>query len=152
MCVRSVLVVSNCLLCVLLFLSPALLSLTGLRTQPWLLRLLIWLLCCFHNNPFTVELFSPTTALCGFITTCCMTTHGLFPLPLLPTPLLPLCLSVCMAPLQSLLVPGKSPSKYGRRGSAIGIGTIEEVHVKLSFFSPSFASTAWPLISHTLPL
>uniref|UniRef100_A0A8D3A4L7 RAP1 GTPase activating protein b n=1 Tax=Scophthalmus maximus TaxID=52904 RepID=A0A8D3A4L7_SCOMX len=27
----------------------------------------------------------------------------------------------------SLLVPGKSPSKYGRRGSAIGIGTIEEV-------------------------
>lgn len=30
---------------------------------------------------------------------------------------------------QSLLVPGKSPSKYGRRGSAIGIGTIEEVHV-----------------------
>uniref|UniRef100_A0A8C7YSL1 RAP1 GTPase activating protein n=1 Tax=Oryzias sinensis TaxID=183150 RepID=A0A8C7YSL1_9TELE len=27
---------------------------------------------------------------------------------------------------QSLLVPGKSPSKYGRRGSAIGIGTIEE--------------------------
>lgn len=33
----------------------------------------------------------------------------------------------CVA--QSLLVPGKSPSKYGRRGSAIGIGTIEEVHV-----------------------
>ncbi|XP_059396413.1 rap1 GTPase-activating protein 1-like isoform X10 [Carassius carassius] len=27
---------------------------------------------------------------------------------------------------KSLLVPGKSPSKYGRRGSAIGIGTIEE--------------------------
>ncbi|XP_041130586.1 rap1 GTPase-activating protein 1-like isoform X11 [Polyodon spathula] len=26
----------------------------------------------------------------------------------------------------SLLVPGKSPSKFGRRGSAIGIGTIEE--------------------------
>uniref|UniRef100_H3B7J4 RAP1 GTPase activating protein n=1 Tax=Latimeria chalumnae TaxID=7897 RepID=H3B7J4_LATCH len=26
----------------------------------------------------------------------------------------------------SLLVPGKSPSKHGRRGSAIGIGTIEE--------------------------
>ncbi|XP_049590690.1 rap1 GTPase-activating protein 1 isoform X5 [Syngnathus scovelli] len=26
----------------------------------------------------------------------------------------------------SLLVPGKSPGKYGRRGSAIGIGTIEE--------------------------
>ncbi|KAM3877769.1 rap1 GTPase-activating protein 1 [Diretmus argenteus] len=26
----------------------------------------------------------------------------------------------------SMLVPGKSPSKYGRRGSAIGIGTIEE--------------------------
>lgn len=140
MCVRSVLVVTNCLLCVLLFLSPALLSLTGLRTQPWLLRLLIWLLCCFHNNPFTVELLSPTTALCGFITTCCMTAHGLFPLPLSPS--LSLCLSVCMAPLQSLLVPGKSPSKYGRRGSAIGIGTIEEVHVKLSFFSPSFASTA----------
>uniref|UniRef100_A0A3P8XV80 Rap-GAP domain-containing protein n=1 Tax=Esox lucius TaxID=8010 RepID=A0A3P8XV80_ESOLU len=33
----------------------------------------------------------------------------------------------------SLLVPGKSPSRYhGRRGSAIGIGTIEEVHVLLS--------------------
>ncbi|XP_031422497.1 rap1 GTPase-activating protein 1 isoform X2 [Clupea harengus] len=29
-------------------------------------------------------------------------------------------------PVLSLLVPGKSPSKYGRRGSAIGIGTIEE--------------------------
>lgn len=27
---------------------------------------------------------------------------------------------------KSLLVPGKSPSKYGRRGSAIGIGRIEE--------------------------
>uniref|UniRef100_A0A3B3BZM2 RAP1 GTPase activating protein n=2 Tax=Oryzias melastigma TaxID=30732 RepID=A0A3B3BZM2_ORYME len=27
---------------------------------------------------------------------------------------------------KSLLVPGKSPSRYGRRGSAIGIGTIEE--------------------------
>ncbi|XP_062889403.1 rap1 GTPase-activating protein 1 isoform X11 [Mobula hypostoma] len=27
---------------------------------------------------------------------------------------------------KSLLVPGKSPSKHGRRGSAIGIGTIEE--------------------------
>lgn len=38
----------------------------------------------------------------------------------------------CMA--QSLLVPGKSPSKYGRRGSAIGIGTIEEVHVYFSLF------------------
>uniref|UniRef100_A0AAQ5ZJH7 Rap-GAP domain-containing protein n=1 Tax=Amphiprion ocellaris TaxID=80972 RepID=A0AAQ5ZJH7_AMPOC len=33
----------------------------------------------------------------------------------------------------SLLVPGKSPSKYGRRGSAIGIGTIEEVHVYSPF-------------------
>uniref|UniRef100_A0A8C7IHA2 RAP1 GTPase activating protein n=1 Tax=Oncorhynchus kisutch TaxID=8019 RepID=A0A8C7IHA2_ONCKI len=33
----------------------------------------------------------------------------------------------------SLLVPGKSPSRYhGRRGSAIGIGTIEEVHSCLS--------------------
>uniref|UniRef100_A0A4W5MEX6 RAP1 GTPase activating protein n=1 Tax=Hucho hucho TaxID=62062 RepID=A0A4W5MEX6_9TELE len=33
----------------------------------------------------------------------------------------------------SLLVPGKSPSRYhGRRGSAIGIGTIEEVHWKRS--------------------
>uniref|UniRef100_A0A7N9AUR1 RAP1 GTPase activating protein n=1 Tax=Mastacembelus armatus TaxID=205130 RepID=A0A7N9AUR1_9TELE len=29
-------------------------------------------------------------------------------------------------PRISLLVPGKSPSKYGRRGSAIGIGTVEE--------------------------
>lgn len=33
----------------------------------------------------------------------------------------------CVA--QSLLVPGKIPSKYGRRGSAIGIGTIEEVDI-----------------------
>uniref|UniRef100_A0A8C5FST8 RAP1 GTPase activating protein b n=1 Tax=Gadus morhua TaxID=8049 RepID=A0A8C5FST8_GADMO len=31
------------------------------------------------------------------------------------------------APGISLLVPGKSPGRYGRRGSAIGIGTIEEV-------------------------
>ncbi|XP_067826552.1 rap1 GTPase-activating protein 1 isoform X2 [Heptranchias perlo] len=30
------------------------------------------------------------------------------------------------APGISLLVPGKSPTKHGRRGSAIGIGTIEE--------------------------
>ncbi|XP_068185088.1 rap1 GTPase-activating protein 1 isoform X3 [Antennarius striatus] len=29
-------------------------------------------------------------------------------------------------PRISLLIPGKSPSKYGRRGSAIGIGTVEE--------------------------
>uniref|UniRef100_A0A8C9X7C9 RAP1 GTPase activating protein a n=1 Tax=Sander lucioperca TaxID=283035 RepID=A0A8C9X7C9_SANLU len=33
----------------------------------------------------------------------------------------------------SLLVPGKSPSKYGRRGSAIGIGTVEEVHYVFAF-------------------
>lgn len=39
--------------------------------------------------------------------------------------------------LQSLLVPGKSPSKYGRRGSAIGIGTVEEVHVFSTSPSPS---------------
>uniref|UniRef100_A0A674KF22 RAP1 GTPase activating protein n=1 Tax=Terrapene triunguis TaxID=2587831 RepID=A0A674KF22_9SAUR len=32
----------------------------------------------------------------------------------------------------SLLVPGKAPSRCGRRGSAIGIGTIEEVDVSLS--------------------
>lgn len=44
-------------------------------------------------------------------------------------------LSFCVA--QSLLVPGKSPSKYGRRGSAIGIGTVEEVHVYFfCFFLP----------------
>ncbi len=47
----------------------------------------------------------------------------------LPSLCAPLALS-CAA--QSLLVPGKSPSKYGRRGSAIGIGTIEEVHVYFS--------------------
>lgn len=48
----------------------------------------------------------------------------------------PLALS-CVA--QSLLVPGKSPSKYGRRGSAIGIGTIEEVDAYLSLsFIPLF--------------
>ncbi|KAK7916715.1 hypothetical protein WMY93_012476 [Mugilogobius chulae] len=34
--------------------------------------------------------------------------------------------SLWMPWASSLLVPGKSPSKYGRRGSAIGIGTIEE--------------------------
>lgn len=47
-------------------------------------------------------------------------------------------LSFCVA--QSLLVPGKSPSKYGRRGSAIGIGTVEEVHVSIffCFFLPLF--------------
>lgn len=45
---------------------------------------------------------------------------------------LSLSLSLCLSSsrvAQSLLVPGKSPSKYGRRGSAIGIGTVEEVHV-----------------------
>lgn len=40
-----------------------------------------------------------------------------------------LCLFLSHCFYQSLLVPGKSPSKYGRRGSAIGIGTVEEVHV-----------------------
>lgn len=39
------------------------------------------------------------------------------------------CLFLSHCFYQSLLVPGKSPSKYGRRGSAIGIGTVEEVHV-----------------------
>lgn len=39
------------------------------------------------------------------------------------------CLFLSHCLYQSLLVPGKSPSKYGRRGSAIGIGTVEEVHV-----------------------
>uniref|UniRef100_A0A8C4YE21 RAP1 GTPase activating protein n=1 Tax=Gopherus evgoodei TaxID=1825980 RepID=A0A8C4YE21_9SAUR len=34
----------------------------------------------------------------------------------------------------SLLVPGKVPSRCGRRGSAIGIGTIEEVDVSLALF------------------
>ncbi|XP_042080234.1 rap1 GTPase-activating protein 1-like, partial [Haplochromis burtoni] len=36
------------------------------------------------------------------------------------------CLFLSHCFYQSLLVPGKSPSKYGRRGSAIGIGTVEE--------------------------
>uniref|UniRef100_A0AAQ4RC15 RAP1 GTPase activating protein b n=1 Tax=Gasterosteus aculeatus aculeatus TaxID=481459 RepID=A0AAQ4RC15_GASAC len=40
----------------------------------------------------------------------------------------------------SLLVPGKSPSKYGRRGSAIGIGTIEEVHVYFSLLACYYTS------------
>ena len=40
-----------------------------------------------------------------------------------------LCIPISLPVAQSLLVPGKSPSKYGRRGSAIGIGTVEEVHV-----------------------
>ena len=39
------------------------------------------------------------------------------------------CIPISLPVAQSLLVPGKSPSKYGRRGSAIGIGTVEEVHV-----------------------
>lgn len=51
---------------------------------------------------------------------------------------LSLSLSLCLSSsrvAQSLLVPGKSPSKYGRRGSAIGIGTVEEVHVQFSLLS-----------------
>lgn len=53
-----------------------------------------------------------------------------FPSPLLLFHLLSLSASpVLPCWPKSLLVPGKSPSKYGRRGSAIGIGTIEEVHV-----------------------
>lgn len=40
-----------------------------------------------------------------------------------------LCLSLPLpsAACQSLLIPGKSASRFGRRGSAIGIGTVEEV-------------------------
>lgn len=49
--------------------------------------------------------------------------------PLLSAPPAPSCVA------QSLLVPGKSPSRYGRRGSAIGIGTIEEVHVHSPLFT-----------------
>uniref|UniRef100_A0A670JGS0 RAP1 GTPase activating protein n=1 Tax=Podarcis muralis TaxID=64176 RepID=A0A670JGS0_PODMU len=36
----------------------------------------------------------------------------------------------------SLLVPGKTPTRYGRRGSAIGIGTIEEVATPRTGFVP----------------
>lgn len=63
------------------------------------------------------------------------------PFPVLPLPPLPsLCVSlstsVCFslalpsAACQSLLIPGKSASRFGRRGSAIGIGTVEEVVVR----------------------
>uniref|UniRef100_A0A670JHB6 RAP1 GTPase activating protein n=1 Tax=Podarcis muralis TaxID=64176 RepID=A0A670JHB6_PODMU len=48
----------------------------------------------------------------------------------------------------SLLVPGKTPTRYGRRGSAIGIGTIEEV----ASFSLSFSlSCRLPLLHPSLP-
>lgn len=46
-------------------------------------------------------------------------------IPCSPHPHLPFLRS--LPACQSLLVPGKAPSRYGRRGSAIGIGTIEEV-------------------------
>lgn len=49
----------------------------------------------------------------------------------------------CLVGLKSLLVPGKSPSKYGRRGSAIGIGTIEEVYVYLLPSCSLFLSLAF---------
>lgn len=58
-----------------------------------------------------------------FLSSCFFTLQTLY-FSLSPPPLPTLS---CMA--QSLLVPGKTPSKYGRRGSAIGIGTIEEVDI-----------------------
>uniref|UniRef100_A0A674B200 RAP1 GTPase activating protein a n=1 Tax=Salmo trutta TaxID=8032 RepID=A0A674B200_SALTR len=41
---------------------------------------------------------------------------------------------------KSLLVPGKSPSKHGRRGSAIGIGTVEE--------KAQFSGKPWSATTH----
>uniref|UniRef100_A0A8C8IE15 Rap-GAP domain-containing protein n=1 Tax=Oncorhynchus tshawytscha TaxID=74940 RepID=A0A8C8IE15_ONCTS len=47
----------------------------------------------------------------------------------------------------SLLVPGKSPSRYhGRRGSAIGIGTIEEVHRNIVLWLTNLATPPQSLI------
>uniref|UniRef100_A0A674C5F7 RAP1 GTPase activating protein n=1 Tax=Salmo trutta TaxID=8032 RepID=A0A674C5F7_SALTR len=47
----------------------------------------------------------------------------------------------------SLLVPGKSPSRYhGRRGSAIGIGTIEEVHRNIVLWLTNLSTTPQSLI------
>lgn len=85
--------------------------------------------------------FSSSSARCWLNSLCCA--HEILWC-ILFFSLLPLAFSIChpslsvCAPLalscvaQSLLVPGKSPSKYGRRGSAIGIGTIEEVDAYLS--------------------
>uniref|UniRef100_A0A8C8ELV7 Rap-GAP domain-containing protein n=1 Tax=Oncorhynchus tshawytscha TaxID=74940 RepID=A0A8C8ELV7_ONCTS len=60
----------------------------------------------------------------GFFETFKVTQHGWEKHVINLMVFLSLSLSLCMT--QSLLVPGKSPSKHGRRGSAIGIGTVEE--------------------------
>lgn len=95
----------------------------------------------FSNKSCCKLLFKPfCTMLFKFFVLCAwdlMMCSFLFPSPYffnLSSPL-SLCASLALSCVaQSLLVPGKSPSKYGRRGSAIGIGTIEEVHV---YFFPS---------------
>lgn len=56
----------------------------------------------------------------------------------------------CVA--QSLLVPGKIPSKYGRRGSAIGIGTIEEVDIyPFHITNVIFTAVIWYGVAIILP-
>lgn len=49
------------------------------------------------------------------------------------------------AACQSLLIPGKSASRFGRRGSAIGIGTVEEVVVHRATGSGGCCTRSSPL-------
>lgn len=107
--------------------------------------LLIWLCgihtCLFYESPYALLqqrrfLSLLLSCLCSMlqISVLCMRFYDalfflsccIFTLQTLYFSLSPQTLS-CVA--QSLLVPGKTPSKYGRRGSAIGIGTIEEVDI-----------------------
>lgn len=51
-------------------------------------------------------------------------------------------LSVPLCPRQSLLIPGKSASRFGRRGSALGIGAVEEVVIHPGAEAPELPARA----------
>lgn len=55
----------------------------------------------------------------------------------------PTTLSLCTSlPRQSLLIPGKSASRFGRRGSALGIGAVEEVVIHPGAAAPELPARA----------
>lgn len=97
-----------------------------------------------HSSPHPVRLHPPALSSCLSSAPLCPTalpTRG-FSLPTWCAPAVPTCHCLFVspssprvrpaslylsAPRQSLLIPGKSASRFGRRGSALGIGAVEEV-------------------------
>lgn len=112
---------------------------------------------CLSRTPFLLPISPPLPHLCStvppypsvslFPVSCALAVparHCLFcfsVFPSFPSCSLPPTLYLS-APHQSLLIPGKSASRFGRRGSALGIGAVEEVAIHPGAAAPELPARA----------